>query len=437
MRRAKAKHALSPTWPTLRPHKQQSAFWRTRAKFIHIAAGRGSGKTECTRRRQIRWLPVKYKGIDQPLHAFALPTYRQAKRVAWEPLLKLIPRSWIHKVSYSELTVETVFGSKLYVLGLDKPERAEGVQWSTFVIDESCDQKPGVFDRSILPALSHNCDWCARIGVPKRFGPGALEFRLAWEKAHTSADPNSVSFGWPSSDIVDPEIIAWAQENLAPEDYDEQYNANWLSLGGGVYYGFDPNDSVCESAEFKPDIPIGVGSDFNVDPMAWVLGQKVGRELHIFNEIVKRNTNTRKTLDHLFALHGTHSSGWMFTGDASGRARKTSASKSDYLQIYNDSRFINKRVQYAKKNSLIADRVATVNAGLDSFAGIRKIKIHPRCTTLIGELDTLGYKKGTREIDDVGGSVGHVTDAFGYLCQKYIPMEAYHGVLPEISISTG
>ena len=118
--------SLPTDWSLLNPHWGQSLLMRTDKKFINVVAGRGSGKTEVTRRRQVMWLPVKFPGIQRPLHGYALPTFNQAKRVAWEPILDLIPKRWIHKISQTELSVETIFGSKLYVLGLDKPERAEG-----------------------------------------------------------------------------------------------------------------------------------------------------------------------------------------------------------------------------------------------------------------------------------------------------------------------
>ena len=94
---------LPETWTPLRPHKEQYTLWNTQKKFILAAAGRGSGKTELTRRRQVRWLPLKQPGVSMPLHGYALPTFAQAKRVAWGPILSLIPKRWIRKISTSEL----------------------------------------------------------------------------------------------------------------------------------------------------------------------------------------------------------------------------------------------------------------------------------------------------------------------------------------------
>lgn len=413
--------ALPDSWFPLRPHEQQYKLWTTNAKFIHVAAGRGSGKTEVTRRRQVRWLPIKQEGVEQPLHGFALPTYSQARRVAWEPILRLIPKRWISKISQTEMYVETVFGSRLYVLGLDKPERAEGVQWTTFVIDESSDQRPGVFDKSILPALSHNCQWCARIGVPKRSGPGAIEFRRAWEEGLEPTDLSSLSLMWPSSDIVDPEIIADAKKRLDPQTFDEQYNASWLTLGGGVFYAYDDTWNVSEGAVYRPGLPVVVGCDFNVNPMSWVLGHFVDGTLMIFDEIYHRDTNTRRTLAHLKARYGGHKSGWFFTGDASGRARRSSADVSDYAQIHAFDGLSNSRVIFPRVNPSIATRLMTVNSAFLNSNEERRLLVSPRCVHLRRELAGLSYKPGTREID-IRGNVGHLSDGLGYLVMHFLPI---------------
>lgn len=158
-------------WPTLRPHRLQSAAWYTDKKFVILACGRGSGKTELARRRSVYNLAVTHR-LPMAYHGYALPTYSQARRVAWEPLKSLVPKEWIADLKEGEMSIETIFKSKLMVVGLDKPQRVEGTQWSSFVVDESCDVKPGTFNKSIMPALTHHCFSCWRIGVPKSQGPG-------------------------------------------------------------------------------------------------------------------------------------------------------------------------------------------------------------------------------------------------------------------------
>ena len=383
-----------------------------------MPCGRGSGKSELAKRRVVRMLPIR-KPWPDPLYFYTLPTYAQAKRVAWKHILSLIPKEWIKKIRESDLIVETVFGSELHVLGMDKPQRIEGVQWDGGVVDESCDQKPGVFDRSIMPALAHRNGWCWRIGVPKRYGVGAKEFKGVCDVGLSGEDPDVVTYTWPSSDILTPEQLSAAQRLLDARDYNEQYNATWETVGGCVFYAFD--HANIRRVDYNPGEKIIVGSDFNVDPMAWVLAHDRGGVLHVFGELYLRNTNTQSTLDELFKRYGKHNAGWVFFGDASGRARKTSASSSDYLIIRNDERFKGRKIYYLKSNPPIADRFAATNALFRNARGERRCFIDPGCIHLIDDLQSRQYKEGSKEPDDYG-DIGHASDALGYIIYRKYPI---------------
>lgn len=411
---------MSINWAKLKPHDTQTRLWRTKARFRAVCAGRGSGKTEICRRRVIRWLPVR-KPWHDPIYFYALPTREQAKRVAWSPLKNLIPKDWIANISESELTITTVFGSKLFLLGMDKPSRAEGVQWDGGVIDESSDQRPGVFDLNLRPALSHRNGWVDRIGVPKRAGVGAASFKEFFMRGLSGSDSQIESFAWPSSDIMTPEEIESAKKQLDVRDFNEQYNANWETVGGLVHYAFSDVHNLDPNLAYNPDLPLLIGSDFNVDPMAWVIGQYDGKKLGIFDEFFIHNCNTEMALLRLKSLYGTHKAGFRFYGDASGRARKTSASESDYVQIKNFP-LENSQIFYPSANPAIHDRFAAVNAMLCNALEIRRCSIHPKCKNLIHDLNHRAYKEGSNEPDDSDKMTGHITDAFGYLVHFLFPL---------------
>jgi hypothetical protein len=110
-------------------------------------------------------------------------------------------------------------------------------------------------------------------------------------------------------------------------------------------------------------------------------------------------------------------------GDATGRARKTSAADSDYIQIRNDNRFADKRVFYPNSNPLVVDRFASCNALFKNAADERRLFIHPRCEKLIADLKVRAWKEGSREPDDYG-DIGHMTDALGYVVHLLYPISA-------------
>jgi hypothetical protein len=417
--------SLTNAWTPLRHHATQAALWRTQARFPVVVAGRGSGKTELARRRVVRFLNV-VKPWPDPKYFYALPTYTQAKRVAWDPLKALVPKRWIRKISESELFIETIYGSRLYLFGMDKPERAEGVQWDGGIMDECSDQKPGVFHRSLYPAFSHRRAWCWRIGVPKRYGCGAAEFKSAFEKGLKGLDEHA-AFTWPSSDIISREDATLAMGNLDALDYAEQFGALWQSVGGGIFHAWDERYNRSEIACYRPDLPVIVGSDFNVNPMCWTLSHSQdNRTLHVFDEIVLRDTNTAATLADLYKRLGGHQSGWVFCGDATGQSRKTSAAESDYLQIRNAEQFVGRRVLYPRSNPSVVDRFAATNAMLCNAAGERRLFVHPRCTRLIADFEQRRWKDGARESDDYG-DLGHMSDALGYVIDMLFPLEYNFG----------
>ena len=355
---------VGPTqaWTKLRYHDLQSRLWRTRSRWVACPCGRGSGKTEILCRYIVRMLPVR-KPWSDPLYFLAGPTYGQVKRVLWQKDMKLVPTEWIQgSPILSEMRIDTIFGSSLLFFGLDQPQRAEGLQYDGGGIDESSDIKPRTFELSLLPALSHRNGWCWRIGVPKRFGIGAKEYRHWCERKDVS------TFSWPSRDILPQSVVAEARKVLDDVGFREQFEASWEDAGGLIFYGFDREASV-RPCEYSPERRIYVGCDFNVDPMSWVLGHIVGDKLLIFDELWLRNTNTRESLNELHRRYRDHRGGWYFVGDASARARKTSASKTDYLWILKDDRFTDKLVRWPRTNPPRTDRFESTNALFMSWRG--------------------------------------------------------------------
>lgn len=421
---------LTKAWFPLRYHPEHARYWSSPTRFKAVAAGRRSGKTELARRKVVWYLQFR-KEWDDPLYFYALPTRDQAKRVAWPKLKALVPKAWDPLISESELSITTKFGSKLYCLGLDKPERAEGVGWDGGVVDESCDHKPGVFDLTLRPALSDRTGWCDRIGVPKRAGAAAHEFKLFWERGlpGDNKDPDIESYAWPSSDILPATEIEAAKRQLADKDYNEQYQASWESVGGAVFYAFDDVKNVTDTLVYSKDLPLLVGCDFNVDPMAWVIAQARGPLLHVFDELFIRNTNTEETLKELARRYGEHKAGVRFFGDATGKARKTAASMSDYVQIRNFKGISDALVMFPEANPPRHDRFASCNAMFKNAAEERRCLIHPRCRNLIRDLVTRAYTAGTSEPDD-HDDISHASDALGYLIHWLFPLKLVNDAKP-------
>lgn len=408
-------------WEQLRYHEKQYQLWICPKRVVYVPAGRASGKTEIACRRLVRYLPIR-KTHEDPIYVFGGPTYQQAKRIAWRKLLGLIPVGWLKDVSITELRIETIFGSVLFLIGLDKPERIEGIQIDGIVVDENCDIKPSVIDLSVLPTLTWRNGWLWRIGVPKRYGIGAVEFQERFIKAVTNEVKDEAGFTWPSSEIVPPDMLAYFKQAMNERDYHEQFDAEWLSASGGIFHSFDKEYNV-RPCTYEPDAPILVGSDFNVDPMCWTLCHRSGHTIEVFDEIFIRNANTRGTLDILYNKYRHHKGGFQFYGDATGKSRKTSAVETDYQQIQSDGRFktLGRTVHYLRSNPAKADRFAVTNNRLCDGTGTRQVFIDESCKHLISDLEMRSFKAGSREPAD-SGDIGHASDSLGYLLFRLWPL---------------
>jgi hypothetical protein len=413
---------LTEAWTPLRPVQEQSDAWRTKARYVAIPAGRGSGKTELARRRLVRYLQV-IKDHPDPRYFYGAPTQAQAMRVSWKQLLALIPKDWLAPET-KQGEIITKFGSTLHVIGLDKPQRIEGLQFDGCVLDESSDLKPGTFDKTVVPMLTHRNGWCWRIGVPKRQGPGAKEYRKFFEEGLElmKTDSSRASYTWPSSKVLSPAQLKWAQENLDPKDYREQFEARWENAGGSIFYAFDREYNV-RPCHYRPEKTIIVGSDFNVDPMAWTIGHAWEDRIEWFDEIWLRDTNTDAALKVLVNRYSDHRAGFEFYGDASAKARKTSASTSDYNQILLNEALkeLGRTIHYPAANPPVSSRIAACNAMFCNAHGDCRMFIDPKCTRLIDDLEARYYAPGTCDPADTG-DLGHITDAMGYAVLRLFPI---------------
>lgn len=424
-------------WPLFRYHPVQYAWWSYNGQFAAVVAGRRSGKTELCRRKLILRLPIK-KPWPNPIYIYLLPTREQAKRVVWYDILRMIPAHWIAKggINRTELSITTVWGSKLYIAGADKPHRIEGLGVDGVVIDESSDQRPGLFERTVLPMLAERDGFCWRIGVPKKTGIGRVEFREFYEKG-LRGEGGIASFHWKSSEILTAKQIEILAEHMDAVVREEQLDAIWKDVGSNVYYNFT-SDNITHDAQYNPLYPVLVGCDFNVDPMCWTLSHEIDGVLHTFDEIFMRDTNTPKTLNYLLTKYHQNNRGWFFYGDASSRSRKTSAVKTDYLIVKDDVRFGNKKVYFFRRNPHMKDRFASVNRAFRDGNGKVRAIINPCCAHLINDLNSVSYKEFTSEIEDYSGTdIGHMADGFGYMVHHVMPVRVTTHAIPAVFSSAG
>lgn len=117
--------------------------------------------------------------IPNSQFAYIAPTYKQAKRVAWD-IAKNIARP-IPGVIFneSELTVKYPNGSKLILVGADNPDSLRGIALWGAGFDEYSQQPSNIFSEIISKALADHLGYAIFFGTPK----GKNEFHRIYKAA--------------------------------------------------------------------------------------------------------------------------------------------------------------------------------------------------------------------------------------------------------------
>lgn len=152
-------------------------------------------------------------------------------------------------------------------------------------------------------------------------------------------------------------------------------------------------------------------------------------ELHIFDEVILETADTHQAAQE-FKQRYPDIKDVIVYGDASGQARDTRSKMTDYV-ILREHGF--KRQRVPTKNPPIRDRHNAVNAMLHNANGDVRVRIHPRCKTLIKGLETVSLKAGAQYLEEETYHQ-HVTTALGYLLNYEFPIKTQSYKTKQVSL---
>lgn len=436
----------------------QTGFLWSPARFNLCAAGRRSGKTMISKRRGTQKFIDSWRlGRSDYVWLCGAPTYEQSRKVYWkeEPTLhQLIPQEAIKRVWESTMTIETWWGAEARLVGLDRPERAEGTHADHASLDEGADLKPEVWPNTVRPLLST----LGREGSADIFGrPRGRNwfYDLFWRAQTGDLGDDWAAWHWTSEEVLDPKEIVAAKSELDPRTYQQEYLASFLNREGLTYYCWD-RDTHCRRLEYDPSLPLDFSFDFNAAPGVAVVSQEQratvkidGTEVARFPDLpllrstftavlgevwIPQDSNTHRVCDALVQKWGHHRGFVRCFGDATGARRQTSSREGQGGDWRIIQRELSKhygpgvvRLMVPRRNPAERDRVNSVNARLMSTDGqIGFLVDHAGAPH--GPLDFEGVTNkegGDFEIDkDSSPSMTHWTDAIGYLVYQLHPLQA-------------
>lgn len=438
---------LPEAWQAWNYHPAQAAFFHGSARWTAEECGRGTGKTE----GNLRQIAIEALDTNWPLPRKFLVvgarTQGQTDRLFWEPILEHIPREFIAGVSKSDRYIDTVTGARIYVLGMDEPDRARGLAIDRLWLDEYATMKPNVFTLALRGAMSRPGRPPSRawlFGTPDLVGGlHFVDLCDEWKAESDRGDSAYAYHWWSGEGIVDPEEWEAAKKLLPPNAFAVEMEARRVSTGDMAYEEWRDDVHQVRGLRWIPTRPVALCLDFNRDPGIAAFCQEQSREDYpdgfefpeslnpdgftaVLDEVFIRNTNTPQVMRAVLAKleHAKHTSEVHIYADASGGNGGSDAVEGSNLELVHKvlDPVLGERVYdfTPRSNPKVLHRLISMNLRLRSTDGVVSMLADPEfCPETIRDFRSVKRKEGApgeleKPTDGPGKLRSHLTDAIGY-----------------------
>jgi len=416
----------SARWYPLIDIPEQVRLRDEKKRFKLVPAGRRSGKTERFKRE------LAYQAMTNPneLYFAAAPTFTQVKKIFWDDL-KLLTFSSAHekRPSESDLKIYMPNGSEIHLIGLDKPERFEGIPWTGGGIDEIADVKSSAWEANIFPALNtvnptrpEYRAWCWLTGVPD----GLNHYYDLCEYAKTSGDPDWGVYHWKSADILPLDVIEASKRVMSAQQYRQEFEASFETATGRIYPDYSEANYTTE--EIKPHEQLLWFHDFNYTPMSSGIGVRRGDSVYCLDEIILISAIALQSAMEFVERYKNHQNKHVLMyGDPAGRAGEKHGHASDYTEMEKYLRANGWTVSRRVKNAApsIKDRQNAVRAKIKNAAGEHSLFVNTKkCVYTHKGLATVQLKEGS-SFQENETEYQHITTAIGYMIDYDFPIAGH------------
>lgn len=392
-------------WYKLKDHPVQLALVAAISngrRFPVVPAGRRSGKTE----RFKRFIAKQAMLNANEMYFIAAPTYAQVKKIYWADMKKLtLSATHSRAPSESDLIIYMPNGSEIHLIGLDKPERIEGIPWTGGGIDEIADIKPNAWPENILPALNtvnpERPDyraWCWLLGVPD----GLNHYYDMAQYAETANDPDWEVFHWKSSEILPPDVIEAAKRVMSAKQFKQEFEASFETATGRIYEDYSADNYTNET--IKEHEALCWYHDFNYTPLSSGVGVIREGKIYLLEEIVLISAVAQQSALEFVERYKYHKNkNVTIYGDPSGKAGEKHGHESDYTEIEKVLR--NHGWKYTRKvkpsTRSIKDGQNAVRAKIKNAAGEVSLFVNPNNAPYTHKaLSTGQLKEGSTFIEE-------------------------------------
>jgi len=399
------------------PLPTQRLFHSSEARFKGFSGPVGSGKSQALCQEAIR-MSYLNPGRTGLMGAPTFPMLRDSTQASLLAVLdeNRIPYD-VNKAENHLVFLDTK--SKVLFRSLDDSERLRGTNLAWFCVDELTYATEEAWLRLEArlrdPKASKLCGfavWTPRgfDWVYRRFLSGEVQgyetfIAKAFENKHLLEQV--------------PDYYERLKSSYDSRFYAQEVLGEYLNIQAGrVYDAFERKENVGAAPKLDLMKPLLWALDFNVDPMSSVVCQRYGDRLYVLDEIVLRRATTEQACQEFADRYTDHPGGLIIFGDASGQRMQTTG-MSDFQMVSNYLRRIrygDVRMDLARANPSVRDRVTLVNSMLRSAAGESQLLVDPKCRELIRDFEQVCFKPDSGVIDKEADPMRtHLSDALGYL----------------------
>jgi Terminase large subunit, T4likevirus-type, N-terminal len=397
--------------------ESQKRFHDSKARFKGFSGPIGSGKSQalCHEALKLSYLNAGRTGL---IGAQTYPMLRDATQAALLEILEAnkIPHEWNRAENFLVLR-ET--RSRILFRAVEEFERLRGSNLAWFGLDELTYTSEEAWlrleGRLRDPKASRLCGFA--VWTPK--GYDWVYERFVANKVEgyetISAPPFENRFLLQRI----PDYYERLKNSYDARFYQQEALGQYLNLSAGkVYSAFDRGGNVAEELAVDARRPLLWALDFNVDPMSSVIAQVDGEQVTVLDEIVLSRASTFDACSEFERRFPSHAAGLVVYADATGARLQTSGTTDVAIlrQHFRDGAHGLVEFRIPRSNPAVRDRVTLLNAKLETAAGERKLRVHPRCKELIKDFERVVYKEDSQVIDkDRDAKRSHLSDALGYL----------------------
>ena len=305
-----------------KPRKWSKILHNSTNRWNVIVAHRRAGKTVASINHLIR----EAMRVPKSDYAYIAPTYKQAKAVVWNKILKEYSRPIPHcKINEAELYIQYPNGSRITLYGADNPDSLRGIGLWGVVFDEYSQQPSNIFSEVVSKCLAEHNGFAIWIGTPK----GKNEFYKTYHNG-LKQDNWTVIYQPVTKTIEEEEDIDKYVTNikLAYEDdlelvkqgrmtldeVEQEWNCSFVVSASGSYYGDIISQARTENrftnVPWIKHLPVMTWWDLGMsDSTSIIFFQKVNQEWHVIDAYDNEGEGLQHYIDVLQKkgyIYGSH-----------------------------------------------------------------------------------------------------------------------------------